>query len=175
MAKITRNGHGQIELNQVAFRRDGRVEAQLPFVGAEGNTCENGMILAVDKVGGKVEYAGTTVEGKVYGIVYTSEEMYNDAGLKDFYLEIVNGKCVGPKGYDVLPRLGFLSVGDRFTTNAFDDTDVDVTAGVFAGVGASGYVVLATEAPAAGPVLQVVEKTTMPDGQDAAKFIVIKD
>lgn len=28
MARLTEKGYGQIELNQVAFRRDGRIEAQ---------------------------------------------------------------------------------------------------------------------------------------------------
>ena len=177
MAKITRKGYGQLELNQVAFRRDGRVEAQLPFSGKNGDTCENGMILAVDKANGKVEYAGETIEGKLFAIVYTSEELYNTRtpGLKNFALKVEDGVVVGPEGYNVYPRLGYLAKGDRFTTNTIDDTAVDAAKGVYGGVGAEGFIVLSAEAPTAGPVLQVAEVTTMPDGQAAVKFIVIED
>lgn len=181
MATITRKGYGQLELNQVAFRRDGRVEAQLPFVGEDGDTCENGMIVAVNKAEGKVEYAGTTLTNKLFGIVYTSEELYDNmkVGLKDFALKMDGTKCVGPDGYNVYPRIGFLSAGDRFTTNAIDfegATSVAVTKGQFAGVGASGFIALATQAPSEGPVLQVADPdTTMPDGQPAVKFVVISE
>lgn len=177
MATIKRNGYGQLELNQVAFRRDGRVEAQVPFYGAEGATCENGMILSVDKGAKKAEYAGAQLTGKLFGIVYTSEELYDETacGLKDFGLKVVDGEVVGPKGYNVYPRIGYLSKGDRFTTNAIQGADAGVTVSVgdFAGVGASGFIAMSTTAPTNGPVLKVAEITTMPDGQDAVKFIVI--
>lgn len=173
MAKITRKGYGQLELNQVAFRRDGRVEAQLPFVGDEGATCENGMILAVDKAGGKLEYAGETLTNKLFGIVYTSEELYDSRkpGLKNFGQVIENGKLVGTDGYEVLPRVGFLAAGDRFTTNTVENAEFNK--GDFAGVGAEGFIAKSASAPTEGPVLQVVEITTMPDGQPAIKFVVI--
>lgn len=173
MANITRKGYGQLELNQVAFRRDGRVEAQLPFVGDEGDTCENGMILAVDKAGGKLEYAGESLAGKLFGIVYTSEELYDSRkpGLKNFGQKIENGKLVGPEGYDVLPRVGFLSAGDRFTTNAVEAGEW--TKGNYGKVGANGFIAKSEAAPTEGPVLQVAEETTMPDGQPAVKFVVI--
>jgi hypothetical protein len=52
MAKLNANyGYGQLELNQVAFRRDGRIEAQCRLVLPEGNSyVENGMILAINPV-----------------------------------------------------------------------------------------------------------------------------
>ena len=173
---LTKKGYGQLELNQVAFRRDGRVEAQLPFSGDEGDTCENGMILAVDKANGKVEYAGGTIEGKLFGIVYTSEELYETGeGLKDFALKIEGGVVTGPNGYNVYPRIGYLAKGDRFTTNLIDETAKAAAVGVYGGVGAKGVIALSETAPTAGPVLQIVEMTTMPDGQAAVKFVVIKD
>lgn len=182
MATIKRKGYGQVELTQVAFRRDGRIESQLPFAGEAGATCENGMILAVDKAGGKVEYAGTTIAGKLYGIVYTSEELYDTRtpGLKNFTLKVdEDGTVVGPEGYNVYPRVGFIAKGDRFITNAIEGagtTDgATVEVGNYGGVGASGYIAITTAAATVGPVLQVAEITTMPDGQDAVKFIVIGD
>ena len=179
MATIKRKGYGQVELTQVAFRRDGRIEAQLPFAGEVGATCENGMILAVDKAKGKVEYAGSSVAGKLYGIVYTSEELYSNrhSGLKDFALKVTEDGVVGPGNYNVYPRIGYLAKGDRFITNAIEGAaaGASVEVGNFGGVGASGYIAITTAAPTAGPVLQVAEITTMPDGQDAVKFIVIDD
>lgn len=182
MATIKRKGYGQVELTQVAFRRDGRIEAQLPFAGDAGDTCENGMILAVDKANGKVEYAGTTVAGKLYGIVYTSEELYDTRtpGLRNFALTVnADGEVVGPEGYNVYPRIGYLAKGDRFITNAIEGADTTAGATVEVGnygkAGADGFIAIATAAATAGPVLQVVEITTMPDGQDGVKFIVIDD
>lgn len=56
MAKLVKeNEYGQVELNQVAFRRDGRIIAQyklataIPYV-------ENGMILAVDYAKKEITY-----------------------------------------------------------------------------------------------------------------------
>lgn len=46
MAKLIQKGYGQLELNQVAFRRDGRIEAQC-FLDATDFAkipAENGMI-----------------------------------------------------------------------------------------------------------------------------------
>lgn len=55
MAKLTKaNEYGQLELNQVAFRRDGRIIAQYkldPTI----DYVENGMLLAID-------YANKTVK-----------------------------------------------------------------------------------------------------------------
>ena len=48
IVKLAKNGFGQIELNQVAFRRDGRIEAQCALDATEfgnGEFAENGMLL----------------------------------------------------------------------------------------------------------------------------------
>ena len=52
------DGYGQIELNQVAFRRDGRIEAQcaLDPVDFEKVSAENGMLLAVDNVARTIKF-----------------------------------------------------------------------------------------------------------------------
>ena len=44
------DGYGQLELNNVAFRRDGRVEAQCALDATDfaDVPAENGMLLAVD-------------------------------------------------------------------------------------------------------------------------------
>ena len=44
---------------------------------------------------------------------------------------------------------------------------------VYAAVGTQGAVVLDSAAPSVGPVIQVIKKTTMPDGTDAFQLQVL--
>ena len=106
--------------------------------------------------------------------------MYDERkdGLKDFAL---NGTD------DFLPRLGYPAVGDKFTTNCLcydsavytNDSAVNSAlesckaAAVYGGKSSVGAIALSSTAPTVGPVLKVVEKTTMPDGQPAVKFQVL--
>ena len=171
------DGYGQLELNNVAFRRDGRVEAQcfLDEDDFEDVPAENGMLLAVDRVNRLVKFPEADSDLPI-ALNYTAEHMYDERanGLKDFAL---------PRG-TFLPRLGYLATGDLFTTNcfgydaAFNDDDavkaVDLTqTAVYGGVSEEGAILLVKAAPEEGPVLKVVEKTTMPDGQFALKFQVL--
>ncbi len=176
------DGFGQLELNNVAFRRDGRVEAQCALDATDFATdvAENGMLLSVDRVNRVAKYADTD-EDMPIGINYTAEHMYDPAksGLKDFSLA---------RG-TYLPRIGYLAVGDLFTTNCigYDTTDFANDAAlktavvkttlaatpVYGGVGTKGAILVTKTKPQAGPVLKVVEGTTMPDGQFALKFQVL--
>ena len=83
------DGYGQVELNQVAFRRDGRVEAQCKLDDTAFATvpAENGMLLAVDKLKGVVKFA--TDASLPIALNYTTEHMYDEmtSGLKNFKLE----------------------------------------------------------------------------------------
>ena len=173
MANIVRKGYGQLELNQVAFRRDGRVEAQAHYdVSKEGQVYENGMVVIVDKAA-NVAKVGAIAAGNLYGIVYTSEELYDSRkpGLKNFGVVVEDGEAKGPEGYNVCPRIGYLSVGDVFTTNTVVKTD-DFTAGKAVYVNATGeWTVTAKEQ---GPVGVVADVTTMPDGQPAVKIAITK-
>lgn len=185
MAKrLVINGYGQLELNQVAFRRDGRIEAQCALDATDFETvhAENGMLLAVDNVTRTVKFFKTGMKLPV-ALNYTTEHMYDERtpGLKNFSL----------KRGSFLPRLGYLSVGDKFTTNtiSYDDTaweDEDAlkealtaealaTAPVYGGVSEDGTILLTEDAPTEGPVLLVVKAYTMPDGQFGIKFQVLAD
>ena len=177
--RFTIDGYGQLELNNVAFRRDGRVEAQcfLDETDFEDVPAENGMLLAVDRVNRTVKFA--TDDSLPIALNYTTEHMYDERAnaLKDFKLE---------RG-TFLPRLGYLSVGDLFTTNCFgydsdfaDDAAVkavklsgDGAVTVYGGISGEGAILLTKTKPEAGPVLKAVEVTTMPDGQFAFKFQVL--
>ena len=179
LTKLTKDGYGQIELNNVAFRRDGRIEAQCALatdVFSEEVPAENGMLLAVDNVTRTVKFAKD--DKFPIALNYTAEHMYDERkpGLKNF--KLVPGTF--------FPRLGYLSIGDKFTTNtvAYDTdefTDEETlfkalaqdalkTTPVYGGICENGYIKLTKTAPVAGPKLLAIALTTMPDGQPAVKF-----
>ena len=164
-------GYGQIELNQCAFRRDGRIEAQCKIEGAD--YVENGMILAIDNTKHEVRYPAAG--DYMFGLNYTSEHMYDErlvGGLKYYKTDKDS----------FLPRLGYLAVGDKFTTNTvvYDDA-LTITNAVYGYVkaGDNGYIRLSATKPqdaiAGAPLLRVIDaKATMPNGAPAVKFQCIK-
>ena len=164
-------GYGQVELNQCAFRRDGRIEAQCKIEGAD--YVENGMILAIDNTKREVRYPAAG--DYMFGLNYTSEHMYDErlvGGLKYYKTDKDS----------FLPRLGYLAVGDKFTTNTvvYDDA-ADITTMVYGYVkaGDNGYIRLSADEPsdaiAGAPLLRVIDaKATMPNGAPAVKFQCIK-
>ena len=165
-------GYGQIELNQCAFRRDGRIEAQCKI--ADGiDFIENGGIFAIDNTKREVRYPAAG--DYMFGLNYTSEHMYDErlvGGLKYYKTDKDS----------FLPRLGYLAVGDKFTTNTvvYDDT-LTLTNAVYGYVkaGDNGYIRLSatkpTDAIAGAPLLRVIDaKATMPNGAPAVKFQCIK-
>lgn len=182
MARLSIKGYGQVELNNVAFRRDGRIEAQCALDTAafgSNDVCENGMILRVDKAGKKITYCDASAANQLYALNYTSEHMYDERkpGLKNFKL------VSAAAGEDFLPRVGYLAAGDLWTTNCVDlGAYADMSAlasalasgAVYAAAGTKGAPVLAAAAPSVGPVMQVIKITTMPDGQDAVQLQVLK-
>ena len=191
MARMTIDGFGQVELNNVAFRRDGRIEAQCALDTAaftENVPCENGMVLRVKKAEHKITFADASAENQLYALNYTTEHMYDERrpGLKNFSLSAQKNA----KGQDFYPRVGYLAAGDLWTTNCVDFGDYAASSNneegrmaavvsalasgdVFAAVGTQGAVVLGSAAPSVGPVIQVIKKTTMPDGTDAFQLQVL--
>ena len=193
VTRYTIDGYGVLELNQVAFPTTGTIEAQCKLdkendfktlsTDATKTTCEIGMLLAVDKANGLIKLP-TANEKLPIGINYSTEYIYNPyiKGLKHFAMteDIMMN--------DYLPRIGYLTVGDKFTTNclAYDTTDfadddaVDAaleaykTTAVYGGISTIGAIQLRKTAPTAGPVLKVVKDYTMPDGQHGVMFQVIK-
>lgn len=180
LQKIEKVGYGQIELNNVAFRRDGRIEAQC-FLDATDFAevpAENGMLLAVDNLNRVVKFP---VDASFpIALNYTTEHMYDERtpGLKNFKLERDS----------FLPRLGYLAEGDKFTSNCvcYDDGEFADMEEVLAALDALketrvygtqseiGYIKITAEEPAEGVKLLAIQKTTMPDGQLAVKFQALK-
>lgn len=173
MAKrLAIDGFGQLELNQVAFRRDGRIEAQCKL--ADGiEYVENGMILAVDHANRTVKLG--SAKDEFLALNYTTEHMYDERlahGLKHFKLD---------KG-TFCPRLGYLATGDKFTTNCVaiasatgEKATVEEVKAALAdnqyGKVENGVITLTNSAE--GAIVKVVCATTMPDGQFAVKFIAL--
>lgn len=181
MARLQIDGYGQIEINNCAFRRDGRIEAQCAPDTTDFATAklENGMLLAVDAANRKIKFA---VDSSLpIALNYSAEHMYDERkpGLKNFYL---NGTD------DFFPRLGYLSVGDKFTTNCVSygtayDSDAAFesalasykTNKLYGGAASDGTILVDSSKPSFGPVLEVIEKTTMPDGTLGIKFRCIAE
>ena len=169
--RLAINGNGQIELNNVAFRRDGRIEAQCKLSVA----AENGMILAVDTAKREVRLPKAEGEDCPLAVVYTSEHIYSDreAGLKGSY-----------------PRMGYPAIHDIWTTNTigydsseFTSNDAVVAAiknagktALYGKVGAEGVVTLTATKPTSGLCFKVATGMgagSMPDGQVGVKLEVI--
>jgi len=172
MAKLTKDGYGQLELNQVAFRRDGRIEAQCKLADAI-EYVENGMLLAVDNVSRTVKMPAAD-GAELIALNYTTEHMYDERtpGLKNFKLA----------KNTFLPRLGYLAKGDKFTTNTVElgtlteeNIKTKIAAGsVYGCESTDGYIALSETKPTGKSViLHAIAYTTMPDGQKAVKFQVI--
>jgi len=170
-------GYGQVEINNCAFRRDGRIEAQCALDATDFSTavCENGMLLAVDNVARTVKYADD--DSLPIALVYSAEHIYDERtpGLKNFATKRVD---------DFYPRLGYLAVGDKWTTNTvcYDSTSYSnddalkaalasyATTPIYGGISDNGAVLLSGTAPTQGPKLRVIDYTTMPDGTPGVKL-----
>lgn len=175
LERVVIDGYGQLELNAVAFRRSGRIEAQCALDATDFAKvpAENGMLLAVDNVNRVVKFAKS---GNIYPIAlnYTTEHMYDERhnALKDFKLELG----------EFYPRMGYLGAGDKYTTNclAYDTAEFAKEENLIAALDAIKTTPLYAKVcdngahqitkSAEGAVALVIAKTTMPDGQMAVKF-----
>lgn len=178
--RLVIDGFGQVELNNVAFRRDGRIVAQCAPDATDFASIpvENGMILAVDEANRTVKLP--VDDSLPLALVYSTEHIYDERipGLKNFRLKGVD---------DFLPRLGYFAIGDKWHTNTVCYSDTEFTneaalitalkayktAAVYGKADATGAVCLTATAPTAGLKLKVVEYGTMPDGQKGVKLQVL--
>lgn len=176
--RLVIDGFGQIELNNCAFRRDGRIEAQckLDKTDFKDIAAENGMLLAIDNVERVLKLPKD--DTLPIALVYTTEHMYDERAnaLKNFHTTLD----------DFMPRLGYLAKYDKYTTNciAYDDgeftDDEAVVAALDAIADAPVYATYCengchklTKTKPEGIVLKVTKKTTMPDGQLGVKLQVL--
>lgn len=170
-------GYRQVELNNCAFRRDGRIVADC----IAAIDIENGCCVLLDRVKKEAKLGGTSGAGQL-ALCYSAEHNPEDVTglLKNF---------VNKEGRGI--RAGFLAYGDVFTTNAIQMVDADyadlskVAEALKAGtpvhvvggtVGSLGLWTLQKTAPTATDKITgfVKEVTTMPDGQPAVKIVIEK-
>lgn len=175
--RLAIDGNGQIELNNVAFRRDGRIEAQCKLSVA----AENGMILAVDTAKREVRLPKAEGEDCPLAVVYTSEHIYSnrEVGLKNF---------INKEGS--YPRMGYPAIHDIWTTNTIGYDSSEFTSNgaiveaiknagktaLYGKVGAEGVVTLTATKPTSGLCFKVATGMgagSMPNGQVGVKLEVI--
>jgi len=191
--RLTIDGYASLELNRVSFPITGRVVADVPLKSTFNSSApaENGMILAVNYVANEVQLPSGPTDTAVLALHCSPEKEYdpNVSGLNQFKLiaEATNTYQNRKQGF--YPRLGILSVGEKFTTNCicYDTADYTDNAGaltaltsyastpVYGIVSTSGAIQIhPTLAGTETLVLQVMGKTTMPNGDIGVKFVVLK-
>jgi len=181
--RMTIDGYGQLELNNVAFRRDGRIEAQCKLSATDfaNMDAENGMVFAVDK--SKAELKLVAADNILpIAINYSTEHMYDERknALKDFKISLKDNE-------QFLPRMGYLAMGDLFTTNCigYEDSEFTSEEAFITALGALAttplYAVVSDKgawkvtATATGAYAKVIKKTTTPDGiQKAVQLQILK-
>lgn len=216
MAKLTATKadgkYAIVEINQMASRTTGAMIADAPLasnfqtVGKESDTqnfAENGMILYFDPTAsrtdgdknGKGAFVGTGKAGLSYGLVYSTEHLYDtyNKDLASFKMTIPTTTPLGGSHFEDYPRVYTLAINDKFTTDAVVDADQEegepdgeggtlmdlIGTQTIYGNAAGGYIKLSTTVPTVGPVLVAIEKTTTPASyggvtEPAVKFMVIK-
>lgn len=174
MARLPIDGYGVVELNNCAFRRDGRIEAQCALDEDKFSKmapCENGMVVAVDKLNGKITI--DTTGALPLALVYSTEHMYDERhkALSDF--------ANFPGSF--LPRVGYLSIGDTFTTNtlsssvvsSFEELAEEEDYGYCVPAADGSWEQVAT-APQSGLYCKIVKMYTVPSGKPGVKLQVIR-
>lgn len=187
-------GYPVLEANVLKSRITGRIWSQYELDETSFSTGKayNGMILAVDDAAKSIKLPeATTTADEVYALHFSPEAEYEHKGLNTFAVarEAVEGE---PNVSIHYPRMFELSVGDVFHTNCvkLDGTHVTAVSGttattleslvssttdhVYGGVNTSGYIMLDTNKPIVGPVLEAVAKDTLPNGEWAVKLVVRK-
>ena len=191
----TINGYPVLEANVLKARRTGRIWSQYELDEASFSTGKafNGMILAIDDVNKCIKFpTASSTADEVYALHFSVEAEYEHKGLNTF--AVAREKVDNEPNVSVhYPRMFELSVGDVLTTNCvkLDGTHVTAISGttdtsvesivssttgsvVYGGIDTSGYIMLDTVKPVAGPVMKVVEQNTLPNGDWAVKLAVVK-
>lgn len=181
MAKFPVSKYPQLEINRAAFLKNGEVVSQLPLSAdfTEENLCFNGMWVDANKANHEIKPAAEVTA--MYGIVYTTEKEWNPQvlGLKHF----------AQKEGDY-PRVGIMQRGDTFTTNCFDmgefedpdaiklaingDSENEPVPVYIIPVAGEAMPSLAKAAPAEGLYGQVIKYYTMPNGEPAIKYNIVR-
>ena len=190
----TIKGYPVLEANVLKSRHTGRIWSQYELNSTDfaSGKAYNGMILAVDDASKSIKLpVASTTSHEVYALHFSPEAEYEHKGLNTF--AVARDKVDNEPNVSVhYPRMFELSVGDTFHTNCVEldgshVTSIDtvseatsvkalIAAGtpVYGGVYTDGYIYMDTDMPEVGPVLQAVAQDTLPNGEWAVKFVVVK-
>ena len=171
MAKLSNcafveRGYGQVEPNHLSAQRTSQIYAQLPMA-ASVEVLENGQFAKYNYADGVVDFAG---EGE-WMLVYNAVKIYDDKETEaDYAMKAVKdatGPIIGVLT-DRVPRLFKTNVGDIFTTNTINETELEVNDVLY--VGNDGYLAKAVNGDMKWQVVKVYD---LADGQKAAKIMRI--
>lgn len=115
MARLEIRNNGVVELNKVASRKTGEIEAQTPLK-SDIATLENGMIVFVDAIANELVLTANDNTVKAPYLHFSNPRRYEigKSGMENFVYE---------NNEDYLPRVYKLTAGDIFTTNVADLAD----------------------------------------------------
>lgn len=197
---LTKVGYGQVEPNRMQGFLSGGILADVAVKPADyttlGKGVQNGIVLAWHPgVAGDVasnlkdgELAIPAASDTAYYLMYTDVSLHSEfLSNKDFVLTTEpHSILMGREGLynpefnpandskeTVVPRGIKLNVGDVFTTNMIETSDGNLPA-VDTTLKLNDKGVLSTEGTITGLEVKVVQKTTMADGQQAVKLVVVK-
>ena len=173
-AQYVQYGYGQVEPNHLSAQRTGQIYAQLP-ANKQINKLENGQFVKYDYATGEVNFTGSGEWMLVYNEVKVYHNRDTDADfamLKENYVGRVYNSYgdAMPDQTTMVPRVFKTNIGDIFTTNAIDESEValkdelspDASTGFLKKEGDGSM------------KWQVVKLYTLGDGQKAAKLMRIE-
>lgn len=173
--------YASLEMNRAAYLKNGLIVSQTPLADTftEEAPCENGMWLNANIANHEITVPAADAENVVMGICYTTEKEYGNRsweGLKRF--------CSVGGEY---PRVGIMQKDDHFTSNcfAYDDGDFEDDEALMNALkegeslflvpgDGDGRPVIATAAPAEGFYAQIVRPWTMPNGEPAVQYVIVR-
>ena len=168
-AAYVKDGYGQVEPNHLSARRTGQIYAQLP-ANKNIEVLENGQFVKYDYATGEVNYTGAGEWMLVLNEIKTYEPRQTDkdfAMIKDNYdARVYNAVGASmPDGTTMVPRVLKTNVGDIFTTNTVNETELAVNDEL--SPDANGFL---SKSGDGSMTWKVVKVYTMPDGQPGVKI-----
>ena len=175
-AAYVKYGYGQVEPNHLSAQRTAQIYAQLPAA-KDIEMLENGQFVKYNYADGVTDFAGA---GE-WMLVYNEIKVYYDRDTDaDFAMKRSNyvGKiynAVGdemPAGTVMTPRVFKTNIGDIFTTNCVNETELALKDVLV--VGDDGYLTKTAGENAGDMKWEVVKVYTLGDGQPAVKVMRIQ-
>ena len=161
IATYVENGYGQVEPNHLSAQRTAQIYAQLPAASSI-NVLENGQFVKYDYAKGEVNFTGA---GE-WMLVFNEVKLY---GEKETYKDYAMTR-ESQVGGIIVPRVFKTNVGDIYTTNFVDGTEIK--AGDTLSIKGNGIPTKGEETT--GMIWEVAKVYTLADGQAAVKIMRIQ-